>query len=282
MEDSSDFIEKASYTDVLSADRRRALENPPKHTEKPKAPLLNAQPAIEGPLHKEVIGNESFSFEKAKIQQLRIESIPPMDVNDESITKLKAEIFGRLQAAMEKFEKISNITRTLTVIFLFIEILEMIGMFFMLLYLSLKMIPTEQIFFWLGSSLGFSLAQIFLLIKGIVVSQSKESKPHKDFLLTSAVFFVLLLIAIIVYSKVIFSAGQLFGEQLEDNAREGLQFAQLLMFVQAVLKAACQFMFFVCEGIQVRNLKAIDQSREISVEPQSQNYMLENQLAGGG
>lgn len=277
MEDSNDFIEKASYTDILSADRRRALENPPKHTEKPKAPLLNAQPEVEGPSHKEAIGNESFSFEKAKIQQLRIESIPPMDVNDESITKLKAEIFRRLQTAMERFEKVSNIIRTLTVIFLFIEILEMIGMFFMLLYLSLKMIPAEQIFFWLGSSLGFSLAEIFLLIKGIVTSQSKQSKTHKDFLLASAVFFILLLLAVIVYSKAIFSADQLFGERLEGDAGEALQFAQLLMFVQAVLKALCQVLFFACEWVQIRNLKAIDQSREISVEPQSQNYMLENQ-----
>eukprot|EP00826_Nyctotherus_ovalis_P028069 TRINITY_DN2208_c0_g1_i23.p1 TRINITY_DN2208_c0_g1~~TRINITY_DN2208_c0_g1_i23.p1 ORF type:complete len:288 (-),score=87.37 TRINITY_DN2208_c0_g1_i23:133-996(-) len=281
MDNGSEFTKKASHTDVASAGRQSLSKNF-KLTEKPKASFLNAQletskDSLACPSHKDILGSESFSFEKEKIQQLRIESIPPMDVNDESIAKLKTEILKQFQNILNRFERVSKIARILTVALLFIEILEMIGMFFMLLYLSLRMVPTEQILFWVGISLGLSLAQMFLLIKGIVAFQSKDSKAHKEHLYSVLIFFLVLVVTLVVYIKAVYSDDELFGEPLEADAKATLKFAQAFMLVQAAVKTLCQLVFFVIEWVQIRHLKMMDKNRTPSIDPPSQNYILGNQ-----
>jgi len=274
-----DNRDEVSNTDIAKADKKSI--DILKVTQKPKAELLNPQldtsrDSMACSPQKEVLDNESFSFEKEKLRQLKIENNFEIDVNDESIAKLKIDIFKQFERIFNKFEKLSKITRILTVVLLFIEISGMIGMFFMLLYLSLMMVPIEQILFWVGSSLGLSLAQMFLLMRGIASSQSKEVKTHKEYIYSGIVLLVALVIAIIIYAKAIISNTELFGEELKGDARNTLRIAQILMFIQTMLKAFFQIVFFILEWMQIKNLNKINKNNSPLADPPSQNYMLDN------
>lgn len=279
MINANEFIERTSFTDIMAPTKKISFNNVPKPTDKPKVPLLNismntSKDGVICSSQKDFLGNESFSFEKSKLQQLKMEGTPPMDVNDESITKLKNEIFLKFQNVLINFEKISNIARILSVALLFIEILEMIAMFFMLLYLSLKMVPSEHILLWVGSSLFLSLIQMFLLIKAIIASQSKDVKTHKEYIYAGVLFFVFLVIVSIIGLKAILFGSNLFDDELKPEVKDTLKHAQRIILIPILIKITFQVIFFILEWIQMKNLRVVNGNCQPSTEPNSRNYVL--------
>ncbi len=202
-----------------------------------------------------VADNGSFDFERSKIQQLQLEPAQQVvDINDESICKLRREILERFQIILIVFERNSGVIRIMSVILLFLDILEMIGMFFLLLLMSLKMVPSEQILLWIGMALIMCLLQMYMLIKVIGATQSKDSRDHRDYICASVWFFLsCILVLSLAGCNAIFDL-DLFMKSLKREAKTTLRAAQKVLLVTTALKFACQVVFVVLEVKQMNNL----------------------------
>ena len=269
-------VEKISYTEVLPTSKTRSLHTIQKGSDKygnsfaQNMSIHTSKAALGGPANRDLIGEEAFSFEKSKLQQLRIEGTPAIDINDESVTKLKKEIFQRFNSILVSFEKISTVSRILAVVLLFVDILEMIGMFFMLLYMSLRMVPSEHILLWVGSALLLGLIQMFLLIKAISAAQSKELKIHKQYMVLAVVFFILALtFTILCMSSVIFGC-EILTNGLKQEAVDTLRLVEKVLLILTAVKVGFQLLFFGMEGIQCHNLNMMAVDSAPATVPHSQ------------
>jgi len=287
-------IEKVSYTDIMPTTKQKqenTIINKPE--EKSILPLIHNYPDSKngtilhtskaaiafGSTEKEIIGDESFSFEKSKISQLKIDSALPVDVNDESIVKLKNAIMEKFKNILSSFEKMSILHRFIAVILLFFDILEMIGMFFMLLYLSLCMVPSEHILLWAGSGLFLCIMQMFLLIKGITTAASKESKTHKEYMIIAILFFLICGFFVVACSAVVIYKIEIFSDHLRIDAKNSLKFAQKILLISNSVKVLFQVFFVIIECVQLHNLNMMNtgENERIKTEAASQRPVLRDQ-----
>lgn len=163
--------------------------------------------------------NSSFGFEKTKVQNLQIGPTYQTDVNDENIQKLKEDVLKKCQQTMLIYDKYSNFLRGTAIIVLSLNILEIIAYFFLLLFLSAQHIPSNQILMWVGLAMVLCIGSIYIVIKGINSSQSKNNNDIKEFLWCSllflifyvmvSVFFILVLSGLVVTSSAVLSENQL-------------------------------------------------------------------------
>ena len=121
------------------------------------------------------VNNASFSFEKDKLQSLKIGPSYQTDVNDENV-------------------KMSSILKTLSIGLLSMNIVEIIISFFMLLILSMKYVPSDQTMIWTSLTMLMCIGEIFSAVKAINSSQNKSIKEMKEFICTSKVFCLIFLL----------------------------------------------------------------------------------------
>ena len=140
------------------------------------------------------VNNASFSFEKDKLQSLKIGPSYQTDVNDENVQKLKNEILQKCKNAIDEYEKMSSILKTLSIGLLSMNIVEIIISFFMLLILSMKYVPSDQTMIWTSLTMLMCIGEIFSAVKAINSSQNKSIKEMKEFICTSKVFCLIFLL----------------------------------------------------------------------------------------
>ena len=269
------YNEKAYYTDNIAnkdhdsvrkttekVDQYGPLEEPPERPTK----TLTATCDI-----KDASRSEAFSFEKSKLHQLQIEGGASVDVNDENICKLKKDIMERFQTILLAFEKTASIIRVMSVMLLFMDVLEMIGMFFLLLFLSLKLVPSEQILIWIGSGLLMCLLQMFMLIKGITSTQSKDLNNHRVYMWISAVFVVLTFILIIVTGSTALLNVEIFTSYLKPDVKNALKIAQRVLLISTSIKLIFQIAFIMLERQQIHFLSRISGDEVPHTEVQNMN-----------
>ena len=268
--------EKAYYTDIApnkSKDFQTTSKPTEKNAELPPGFVTfhTSKTAKLGKDQKELLGDETFNFEKSKLHQLQIEGAPVVDVNDDTITKLKKDIFERFQEILVVFERNSGIIRVMSVLLLFVDILEMIGMFFLLLYMSLRMVPSEQILFWVGSALILCLLQMFMLIKIITATQSKDTRHHWEYIKLSICFLVAALIVAVLTSMAVIFRAEIFSKHLKNDAKETLKVVQGLIMIATYTKVVFQIAFIVLEARQITNLSKMsgDEMPPIETQPTS-------------
>ncbi|MDR3548422.1 MAG: hypothetical protein P4M11_09205 [Candidatus Pacebacteria bacterium] len=224
---------------------------------------------------------ENFGFERSKLQHLQLEPAQQsIDVNDESICKLRKEILDRFQFVFTKFEQTASIIRVMSVILLFLDILEMICMFFLLLLMSLKMVPSALILLWISIALTMCLFQLFMLIKVISATQSKDHRHHRSYIWVSAGFFLACLAVIGLTSCTTIFGYEFFTQDLKRSAKSTLVVTQETLMITTVLKVAFQVVFDVLEVKQLRNLLRMssEEPPQLDTQPTSspQLVLVEN------
>ena len=142
--------------------------------------------------------NESFSFEKNKIQSLNLVRNFQTDVNDESIQKLKDDIMQKFQEAIISYNSSKSLIKNIGLILICINVTEIIAAFFLLLIMSIEYIPSNQIMTIVCFGIVLCLFEIFSAIKIINSFQSKSLAEVKVLICHSKLFFAFFSIAFVI------------------------------------------------------------------------------------
>ncbi len=135
----------------------------------------------------------SFSFERDKLQNSKISPSYQTDVNDEKIQKLKNDILRQFQRSIEEYDRYSTLLKALAIAMLSVNILEIIAAFFLLLVLSVQYIPSDTIMMWIGLAMLLCLCEIFVAIKAVNATQSKNMSDVRWFVCSAAAFALVFL-----------------------------------------------------------------------------------------
>ena len=124
------------------------------------------------------VSQESFSYEKERVKVLKFEGSSVVDINDDSIQKIKAEILQKFEEEQAKRHSLISAFKYTTASALAGVGIEIIVTFSVLLYLSFKGIPVVQILLWFGLSIAMCLGQFFVMIKACMMGCVDKSKDY--------------------------------------------------------------------------------------------------------
>lgn len=260
--------EKAFYTDISSqhepqmhskkatekAEECLWVENERKNSKKNDVQICK-HPSVD----------EAFKFEKSRIQELHIEDSYVNDINDEGIQKLREDVLKRFQEMLNLFEATATIIRVMAVLLLLLNVLEMIGIFFLLLYLSLKAVSSDQIILWVGPGLILSLFQMYLLIKAITVTQSKDVQEHYNFLFISVGFIIFCFFNVVLLFIAVVGNFQIHANALTEDAKTAIRISQSILLFSTSVKLIFQLVIVIFDKRQINNLnKMVDPSAKVN------------------
>ena len=183
----------------------------------------------------------SFSFERDKLQHLKIGPSYQTDVNDDRIQKLKDEILSKIQHAKAFYERYITAIKIVGMIMIAFNCLEIVIDIFMLLILVLQYIPADQIFIWVGSSIALSLIHLFMSLKATSYSPNKDVGTAADFFCCSVVLLIVTVIASVVFSVLAVKVPSM--SELTVDQRSKLLFCRAILVMGIVLKIVSQSVF---------------------------------------
>ena len=203
-------------------------------------------------------GNQaSFSFEKEKLQQLQIGPSYATDVNDDNIQKLKEDILRQCQVASQQYDNYANVLHVVSVILLSLNVIEIIGCFFLLLILSIQYVPSDQIMLWIGSAMLLCVGEIFIALKAINSSQGKVMLELQSFVRLIVVFLCLFGAAFIVLVLTLSLITIPVAKPLTEGQQSLLFFVKSMLLIVIILKVIGQIIFLHIGRTLVRHLQAI-------------------------
>ena len=134
-------------------------------------------------------GIPNFRFERDRVQQLRLQPSPHLDLSDEQVEQLKVDIIRQGKEAKELCER--NSTRLLAVgivALCFAAIKALVGVVVLLMFWMQELLG-DQLLFWVGSLMLLCAGGIFIPIKAIGVARDHSLAVMQDFLCCSAFCF---------------------------------------------------------------------------------------------
>ncbi len=198
-----------------------------------------------------VSSHPSFVFEKNKLQNVNIGPSYQTDVNDENIQKLRSDILRQCQGAIGDYDKYSAFLKALAIALISVNIIEIIGFFFLLLVLSMQYVPYGHIVMWIGVAMLLCLSEIYSSIKAINSTQEQTLEGMNEFVRISALLVCLFLFFVVLL--ILSLCGVVLGATDSMSAGQAgkLVLVQGILLGITVLKLAAQ-VAFVWFGLRLR------------------------------
>ncbi len=185
-------------------------------------------------------GEEAFSFEKEKIKALRLHESSTVDINDETVQKVKEDILGQYQTSLAQRKRMLSLFKYTTAGSLTMVGLEIPAMFFLLLYLTFQSVPSAQVTLWLGSATLLCLGQLFLLIKSYAVTYLGEQKDFLEIVCYTCWFAVVYGCAAAAFLCALVVPPLSFDQDLQEDHRRVIFRVKVALFVLTLAKIVLQ------------------------------------------
>jgi len=188
--------------------------------------------------------NNSFSFEKDKLQNLGVSSFSHQtDVNDENVQKLRSEILQKCKSAIENYERYGTVLRLIAVGLLSLDIMEIMGAFFLLLIFAMQFMPTGLIMLWTGSAMVLCLVELFVCITAINSSQNKSLQEIQKLICYCKICILIFVLACTLMVMIIGEIINDGSENIDVPRRRKLLVFKGIIMVLTFLKIIAQISF---------------------------------------
>lgn len=200
----------------------------------------------------------NFTFEKGKMSKVQIEDTT-FDVNDTNIQKLKNDTLKQFKDSFNLMENTGKITKMTGILFIFLDIIEMICIALLIYYLAIKSVQIEKLLIWITVGLICCFLQLLTLIKINSNAGSKEANLHKDLVFISHMFSAFLLcVNAITLIDILLDEGSMTGNLTED-ARKINELFQKFLILSTTIKLAFHILFALTEKKQINLMTQISE-----------------------
>jgi len=182
------MVEQIAIKPFQTEVQNEHIEFQPKYTEKSERPLYkdiilenqefdNKSNDLTNDSSKQI----SFSFERKKLENLKIIQNDQIDFDDNKVEKLKDEIIQKITDAKNDYVGHSLLLKIFGIIMLGIDICEIIFSGIMCLILAIHHTPTNLICIWLVSDILLTIIHIILCYKSSSYKPTKEISEIQEF-----------------------------------------------------------------------------------------------------